>query len=106
MNLLCSNGTRFVNAVLVYHHCVPVWQQNICPVTDLEIRSSPTGIFVRLNFSNNTVSNSHCIVAHDLMTVNNELDGMWKEAVMDSLMYYLRIVCVPAEIRTGYLPNT
>jgi hypothetical protein len=55
------------------------------------------------------------------MIVNNELQGMWKEAVVAEFKIYSlhspreteenykkgsRIVGVPAQIRTGHFPNT
>jgi hypothetical protein len=56
------------------------------------------------------------VVSNERMIVNNELDMMWKEATvvyagiclegLRKTMKHLRIVCVTAGIRAGYLLNT
>jgi hypothetical protein len=70
---------------------------------------------------NDAVSSSDCVTANDRMVVNNEIGRMWKNTVVacfkpqslyvpgwieENCKNPVRIVFVPAEIRTGHLWNT
>jgi hypothetical protein len=55
-----------------------VWQ-----LSDWLVHRSCLCIYFLCSLFYNTVSNSDCAALNDGLVVNNELEGMWKEAVVD-----------------------